>query len=191
MPNTNVLQFIRDRASAAVTLTRGEVRNGKTLQSIFERSAAAVTLMPSVGQGTDTTTVRLQGETMCEVEEGSWQVTAAADPKLGGSDGHPDPGFFLRAAIGICFVQTAAFKTAGFEGVTSERFSIALPFPSAEAACEAIFRGGPVALTWRNLDEETRVEARDEYLHSIASHRNGEGYAIPGEFVVANGVKRQ
>ena len=83
----------------------------------------------------------------------------------------------------------AAFRTAGFDDVTAERFSVALPFESAKAACEAIFWGGPVALAWRNFDEAKRAEARAEYLDSIAPYRNGDGYAIPGEFVIARGVK--
>lgn len=115
MAATNLLRSIVERTAAAVRLTRREVRAGDTLQSVFERSAAAVTLMPSVGQGTDTTMVRLIDGTACDVEEGSWRITADADPELGGSQEHPAPGFFLRAALGACFVQTAALWAAHFD----------------------------------------------------------------------------
>lgn len=115
MADANLLQSILERVAAVARLTRREVRVGKTLETTFERSAAAVTLMPSVGQGTDTTTVRLRDGTMCEVEEGPWQTTADADEQLGGSDDHPDPSFFLRAAIGTCFAQTAALWAAKFD----------------------------------------------------------------------------
>jgi SAM-dependent methyltransferase len=94
---------------------------------------------------------------------------------------------FFRLGTGDAL--KAAFRTAGFDDVTAERFSVALPFGSAEAACEAIFWGGPVALAWRKFDEATRAEARAEYLDSIAPYRTGDGYAIPGEFVIARGMK--
>jgi len=114
MAVAKMLRSIVERTAAAVTLTRGDVRAGKTLQSVFERSAAAVTLMPSVGQGTDTTTVRLREGTTCDVEEGSWQFVSDAEPELGGSEEHPDPGFYLRAALGTCFVQTAVLWAAHY-----------------------------------------------------------------------------
>lgn len=95
----------------------------KPLQSIFERSAAAVTLRPAIGQGTDTTAVRLRNGTTCNVEEGPWQITAEPDPELGGSDEHPGPGFLLRAALGTCFAQTAALWAAKF-GVPIDRLEV-------------------------------------------------------------------
>lgn len=95
----------------------------KTLQTTFERAAAAVTLRPAVGQGTDTTTVHLRNGTTCDVEEGTWQLTVAPDPELGGSDDHPGPGFFLRAALGTCFAQTAALWAAKL-GVPIDRLDV-------------------------------------------------------------------
>lgn len=115
MAATNMLRSLFERTAAAVSLTRHEVKimtTEKTLQSIFERSAAAVRLRPAIGQGTDTTAVRLLDGTTCDVEEGPWQLTADLDPELGGSDEHPGPGFLLRAALGTCFAQTAALWAA-------------------------------------------------------------------------------
>jgi SAM-dependent methyltransferase len=84
----------------------------------------------------------------------------------------------------------AAFRAAGFTGVTSHRFRTLLPFDSAEDACRAVFDGGPVALAWRTFDEEMREGARAEYLDTIAPYRKDGGYAIPGEFVITTGRKR-
>lgn len=112
MAAVNMLQSLIERLTAAATLTRKEVRAGKTLQSIVERSAAAVTLRPAIGQLTETTTVRLRDGTTCDIEEGVWQMTADAPSELGGSDEHPGPAFLLRAALGTCFVQTAALWAA-------------------------------------------------------------------------------
>lgn len=92
--------------------------------------------------------------------------------------------------LGTDHALDATFRTAGFEHVSSERFSVTLPFDSEEDACAAAFEGEPVALAWRRFDDEKRVGARTEYFESIASYRNGDGYAIPGEFVVTGGVKQ-
>lgn len=94
---------------------------------------------------------------------------------------------FFRLGTGN--VLEATFRAAGFTSITSDRFRIVLPFDSAKDACSAVFEGGPVALAWRTFDEEKRAGARAEYLDSIAPYRNGDGYAIPGEFVITSGVK--
>lgn len=118
MAAATTLQSILKRTTAAVKLTQNGIKNmgtEKTLQSIVERAAAAVTLRPAIGQGTDTTTVRLRSGTTCTVEEGPWQITADLAPELGGSHENPGPGFLLRAALGTCFVQTAALWAAKFD----------------------------------------------------------------------------
>ena len=120
-----MFEGIRKRTAAAASLTRKEIRNGKSLASIFERSAAALTLMPSVGRGTDSTTVRLTGRTKCEVDEGPWQFSADAGPEVGGTPNRPDPGSLLRAALGTCFVQTAALWAAKRD-VSLDRLEVAV-----------------------------------------------------------------
>ena len=62
-------------------------------------------------------------------------------------------------------------------------------YQSAADAADAAFVGGPVALAYSRFDESTRAAARDEYLQSIAAYRVGEGYRVPGEFVVGCGEK--
>lgn len=81
------------------------------------------------------------------------------------------------------------FETAGFEDVTADRITTTLRYASAEAACDAAFAGGPVTMAYSRFDEQTREEARGDYLATIETYRDGQSYAIPGEFVVACGVR--
>lgn len=78
---------------------------------------------------------------------------------------------------------------AGLELTSEDRISTFLPYASAEAAIDAAFAGGPVALAYNRFDEQVKREAHAEYLASIAPYRMGEGYRIPGEFVICSGVK--
>lgn len=82
-----------------------------------------------------------------------------------------------------------SFRQAGFKDIKIARLSVTLHYESADVAVMAAFAGGPVALAYQKFDEETREEAHNEYLESIAPYKNGTGYEIPGEFVVAKGAK--
>lgn len=94
---------------------------------------------------------------------------------------------FFQLGTGDLLKQT--FLAAGFGEVVLERISTTLHYASAEDACGAAFIGGPVALAHARFDERTRQEAYAEYLDSIAGYRNGNGYNIPGEFVIVRGRK--
>lgn len=96
------------------------------------------------------------------------------------------PLFF---ALGTGDTLRATFEEAGFTDVTATRIATTLHYPSAEAACAAAFVGGPVAMAYSRFDDETRAGAHADYLATIEPYRSGEGYAIPGEFVVARGVR--
>jgi SAM-dependent methyltransferase len=78
-----------------------------------------------------------------------------------------------------------SFAAAGFTEIRLQRLLTTLHYPSAEAALDAVFRGGPVALAYSRFDEATRRAVHAEYLDSIAAYRAGAGYRVPGEFVVA------
>jgi ubiquinone/menaquinone biosynthesis C-methylase UbiE len=80
-------------------------------------------------------------------------------------------------------------EAAGFARVASERLETRLSYSSPEDACGASFDGGPVALAYSRFEESVKAQARDEYLASIEAFREGEGYSIPGEFVIASGYK--
>ena len=73
---------------------------------------------------------------------------------------------------------------AGFEEVEVYRLSAALNYSTGDEACNAAFVGGPVALAWSRFCDEVRTRARGKYLESIKPWRFGQGYRVPGEFVV-------
>lgn len=79
------------------------------------------------------------------------------------------------------------FETAGFHEIRSERISTVLHYDSADDAIGAAFAGGPVALAYSRFDDAARDSAHAEYLESIAPHRRGNRYDVPGEFVVTLG----
>jgi len=85
-------------------------------------------------------------------------------------------------------VQT--LQAAGFKDVVGERLSTTLHYDTPEKACGAAFAGGPVALAYVRFNAHTCQAAHAEYLAAIAAYRSGNGYAIPGEFVIAWGYKR-
>lgn len=95
------------------------------------------------------------------------------------------PLFF---ALGTGDRLRALFEEAGFTGLVAERIDAPLHYASGEAACDAAFVGGPVALAYSRFDDTVRREVRAEYLASIDAHRDGDGYRVPGEFVVVAGV---
>ncbi len=82
-----------------------------------------------------------------------------------------------------------AFSAAGFRDVCAERLSTFLEYTSGDDAADAAFVGGPVAMAYSRFDEPTRLAARTDYLDSIAPFRAGDGYRVPGEFVVVRGTK--
>jgi ubiquinone/menaquinone biosynthesis C-methylase UbiE len=96
------------------------------------------------------------------------------------------PLFFL---LGTVDVLQQKFETARFTDVLVERLPTILHYDSPEDACGAAFAAGPVALAYSRFDDRTRDEANTEYLASIEPYRKGDGYDVPGEFVIASGRK--
>jgi len=64
------------------------------------------------------------------------------------------------------------------------RIDSTLVYEDGDAACDAAFVGGPVALAWSRFDAAARARVRARYLDSIGNWRHGTGYRVPGEFVV-------
>ena len=102
----------------------------------------------------------------------------------------------VRSAVCPMFFRLGTGRTlasemeyAGLNSVVDERLATALPYSDGDAASDAAFIGGPVALAYSRFSEETRTEVRAEYMASIRDFRSNEGYRIPGEFVVASGRK--
>jgi len=96
------------------------------------------------------------------------------------------PMFFQ---LGTGDMLAYSLKEAGFRDIQTERITTKLHYDNANEALGAAFQGGPVALAYSRFNEQTRKEVHEEYLASIETFRNDIGYAIPGEFVVAWGVR--
>jgi SAM-dependent methyltransferase len=94
------------------------------------------------------------------------------------------PMFFQ---LGTGDTLAEAFTRAGFTRVRTDRISTELCYDSGDAAADAAFAGGPVAMAYSRFDDATRESARAEYIESIAPFREGQGFRIPGEFVVTRG----
>jgi len=82
------------------------------------------------------------------------------------------------------------FKAAGYTRIESKKISTTLQYATAEEACGAAFAGGPVALAYNKFNDTVKKEVHAEYLASISQYKNGEGYEVPGEFVVTMGYKK-
>jgi ubiquinone/menaquinone biosynthesis C-methylase UbiE len=93
---------------------------------------------------------------------------------------------FFQLGTGDSLAQS--FSRAGLTEVVSKRIMTELIYDSAEAAADAAFAGGPVAMAYSRFDDATRAGARADYIASIAGFRDGSVYRIPGEFVIARGV---
>jgi ubiquinone/menaquinone biosynthesis C-methylase UbiE len=96
---------------------------------------------------------------------------------------------FFQLGTGNTLAHT--MTRAGLTAIEVRRLATTLHYASGDEACGAAFAGGPVALAYSKFDETTRNEAHAEYLASIEPFRVGDGYEIPGEFVVAKGTRDQ
>ena len=93
------------------------------------------------------------------------------------------PIFF---ALGTPGALTAMLERAGFADIEESRLNVELCYASDEDALGAAFLGGPVALASSRFDDETRRSAHADYLASLADFADGNGYRVPGEFVIAS-----
>ena len=96
------------------------------------------------------------------------------------------PMFFR---IGSGDTLERAYAAAGFKDIRVRRLHATLDYETGEEACEAAFVGGPVALAYDRFSDAVRAGAHADYLASIEPYRRGAGYAVPGEFVIASGMK--
>ena len=91
--------------------------------------------------------------------------------------------------LGESEVLKYPFEKASFKDISLVRIETKLSYSSAEEACEAAFLGGPVAMAYARFDEDTKNDAKNEYIKSIEPFKTENGYEIPGEFVICSGVK--
>jgi ubiquinone/menaquinone biosynthesis C-methylase UbiE len=80
-------------------------------------------------------------------------------------------------------------KEAGFTEITVKRISTILLYKDSKEALGAAFAGGPVALAYHKFSETIKQEVHAAYLHSLEPFKKGEKYEVPGEFVLAKGVR--
>lgn len=80
-----------------------------------------------------------------------------------------------------------ALRAARLARVELRRIATTLAYVDGAQACDAAFVGGPVALAWSHFDDSVRVRVRQRYLAAIEPWRDGRGYRIPAEFVIAAG----
>ena len=91
------------------------------------------------------------------------------------------PLFF---ALGQGEALACRCAAAGLAVTHSHHRDDALWHADADAACDAAFAGGPVALAWSRFDGATRGRVRERYRDAIAPWREGAGYRLPAEFVL-------
>jgi len=96
------------------------------------------------------------------------------------------PMFFR---IGTGHTLEEALRAAGLVDVHSSHPPTTIHYTDADAACDAAFLSGPVALAYSRFDESTRLSVRAEYLASIEPWRDGGRFEIPGTFVIGFGQK--
>ena len=103
----------------------------------FERVEALLTGAPERGRDTAVSKVRLRDGLTCEIEEGTWKLTADMGRNVGGNDSGPTPGVYGRAALGSCMAITYAMWAAK-RGLT---------FDGIEVVVEADFDSGALFAT--------------------------------------------
>jgi uncharacterized OsmC-like protein len=70
------------------------------IRATIERNVKEVALQPSTG--TATTRVTLKPGLECDIEDGTWKLTAGVSEKWGGTNAGPNPGILGRGALGSC-----------------------------------------------------------------------------------------
>jgi len=94
---------------------------------------------------------------------------------------------FFRVGTGDALED--ALRAAGLVDVQLIHTPTTLHYTDAEAACDAAFLSGPVALAYSRFDESTRLSVRVQYLASIEHWRVGDRFEIPGAFVIGSGQR--
>lgn len=95
------------------------------------------------------------------------------------------PMFF---GLGVPGALVLAMANAGFSDVVEQRLAVSMQFESAERLLAAVIDGGAVAMAAKRFDAATRQDVNREFLETVAAYRDGAGYAVPGEFVLATGT---
>jgi len=97
------------------------------------------------------------------------------------------PMFFFLGAPGAI---EATLENAGFIDTRVTRLRVDLAYRNEGEAIGAAFLGGPVALPYGRFGDDERRDVEREYLDSIDEFRDGEGYLVPGEFIIATAARQ-
>jgi ubiquinone/menaquinone biosynthesis C-methylase UbiE len=73
--------------------------------------------------------------------------------------------------------------------VRLQRIAVPLDYADAQQACVAAFVGGPAALAWSRFADEVRARVCKRYVDAIGAFRNGDGFRVPGEFVLVSACR--
>ena len=79
-------------------------------------------------------------------------------------------------------------REAGFESIEEQRIQSALCYENEDQLLSAMIDGGAVAMAAKRFDSNTKADVEREFLASVASWRVGDGFEIPGEFLIASGT---
>jgi ubiquinone/menaquinone biosynthesis C-methylase UbiE len=96
------------------------------------------------------------------------------------------PMFF---SLGNPGMLELSYKSAGFSNVAVRCIQSTLYYKDQKEALGAAFDGGPVALAYHKFSDPIKERVHADYLASLSPYRNGEGYEVPGEFVVVSGIR--
>jgi SAM-dependent methyltransferase len=96
------------------------------------------------------------------------------------------PMFFNLGNANVLELHLGA---AGFKAIDVKRISTILPYSDDHEALGAAFDGGPVALAYHKFSDDVKDEVHAAYLASLTPYQKGKGYEVPGEFVVARGIR--
>jgi len=96
------------------------------------------------------------------------------------------PMFFNLGNPGVLELN---LKAAGFSNLTARRIRSNLFYKDANEALGAAFVGGPVALAYNKFDDSTKEQVHSDYLACLVPYKKGDGYEVPGEFVVVRGIR--
>lgn len=80
-------------------------------------------------------------------------------------------------------------EEAGFRDIECERIGIDLAFEDDRAVAEAFIEGSAVALAYAGFDDDRKAAVERDFLASVETHREGAGYVIPAEFVLATACR--
>jgi ubiquinone/menaquinone biosynthesis C-methylase UbiE len=95
------------------------------------------------------------------------------------------PMFFGLGAPGAL---NRDMQEVGFEGIEEQRLHSKLWYENEDQLLSAMIDGGAVAMAAKRFDPSTKAEVESEFLASVETWRVGDGFEIPGEFLIASGT---